>query len=206
MYLPTQFQLRDRERIESFLEAHGFATLISSVQGAPFASHLPLLFERGGGASGKLLGHMARANPQWQEFEQAQTVLAVFHGPHGYVSPSWYRAGGVPTWNYAVVHVYGRARLIEERATLRSVIERLTAFHEARRADPYQIDLPDDRYRDLLDQIVGFEIDIVRMEAKFKLSQNRSDADRQGVIAGLRSTGDPSDAALAGLMSSGLPD
>lgn len=206
MYLPAQFQERDTRRLEAFLETHGFATLVSSVQGAPFASHLPLLFERGANTSGKLLGHMARANPQWQEFEQAQTVLAVFHGPHAYVSPSWYRATGVPTWNYAVVHVYGRARLIEDQATLRSVIERLTAYYEAHNPDPWRIDLPDDRYRDLLDKIVGFEIDILRMEAKFKLSQNRSDADREGVIAGLRATGNPSDAALAGLMASGLPD
>lgn len=206
MYLPAQFQENDARRLEALLEANGFATLVSTVQGEPFASHLPLLFERGANASGKLLGHMARANPQWQGFGESQTVLAVFHGPHGYVSPSWYRAGGVPTWNYAVVHVYGRARLIEDRATLRSVIERLTAFHEARNPDPWQIDLPGDRHRDLLDKIVGFEIDIERMEAKFKLSQNRSDADRRGVIAGLRGTGSPSGTALAELMASSLSD
>jgi transcriptional regulator len=149
---------------------------------------------------------MARANPQWQGFGEAQPVLAIFHGPHAYVSPSWYRATGVPTWNYAVVHVYGRARPIEDQATLRSLIERLTALHEARNPSPWRNDLPDDRYHDLLGKIVGFEIDIERMEAKFKLSQNRSDADRQGVIAGLRGTGRSSDAVLAELMTSGLPD
>lgn len=206
MYLPAQFQERDTRRLKALLEANSFATLVSSVRGEPFASHLPLLYEATADAPGRLVGHMARANPQWQGFGEAQTVLAIFHGPHAYVSPAWYRATGVPTWNYAVVHVYGRARLIEDRTTLRCAIERLTAFHEARNPAPWRSDLPDERYRDLLDRIVGFEIEIARMEGKFKLSQNRSDADRRGVIAGLRDTGSPSDAALAELMASRLQD
>jgi transcriptional regulator len=104
MYIPTQFKEENFERLVTLIEDYSFGTLVSTHEGLPFVSHLPFLFEKDAATPGKLIGHMARANPQWQHLAQGQTVLAVFQGPHAYVSPTWYAAQGVPTWNYAVVH------------------------------------------------------------------------------------------------------
>jgi len=140
MYLPSQFRETDRDRIATLVRDYPLATLVTVDDGAPFVGHVPLLHDP---AAGLLLGHLARANPQWRHLAGGQAVLAVFHGPHAYVSPGWYGTPGVPTWNYAVVHARGRARLVEERAAALAILERLTAVHEAGRSHSWRM-APDD--------------------------------------------------------------
>lgn len=167
-------------------------------------SHLPLLLERHSGTHGKLIGHMARANPQWHDLAQGQKVLAVFQGPHAYVSPSWYATPGVPTWNYAVAHLYGIPRLIEDKALLESIVEKLTAVHEAKYPEPWQANFSGEKRIRLLGMIVGFEIEVTEIQGKFKLSQNRSGEDQQRVIEQLAHSSSSLDNEVSTLMISNL--
>lgn len=201
MYSPAQFNETDPERIAALLSDYPFGMLITTADGEPLVSHLPMHFEAGVTGSGKLLGHLARANPHCQQLAVNQQVLAVFQGPHAYVSPSWYASPGVPTWNYAVVHIHGKARLIEDESGLEALLVQLTAIHESHLPSPWQPDLSGDRRIKLLSMIVGFEIDITAIQAKFKLSQNRSDEDRQRVIRELSLSEDQTDNAVANLMA-----
>jgi transcriptional regulator len=198
MHQPAHFKQADAALIQAHIAEHPLATLFHSAGGQPTADHLPLLFDAGAGPAGVLRGHVARANPLWRE-GAGQTVLAVFHGPQGYVSPSWYpskaeTAKAVPTWNYTVVHARGVLRALDDKAWLRDFVDRLTRTHESARAHPWQIDdAPADYLDAMLQAIVGIEIEVVAIEAKWKLSQNRSAADRLGVVAGLN--GETSEAA-----------
>lgn len=201
MYLPEHFRETDPDRIAALIDAHPFGTLVTAPDGAPFVSHLPFLLERTPGSPGRLLGHMARANPQWEHLAADGKVLAVFQGPHAYVSPSWYASPGVPTWNYAAVHVRGKARLIEAEPELEALVTQLTRVHESRMPVPWKPDLAGERRAKLLGMIVGFEIEITDIQAKFKLSQNRPAEDRQRVIQALRESGSQVEAALVALMS-----
>jgi transcriptional regulator len=161
---------------------------------------VPLLLDPARASAGVLLGHMARANPHWRRLEAQPGVLAVFHGPHAYVSPSWYATHpSVPTWNYAVVHVHGNARLIHESRDLEPLVRRLVERHEQPRPQPWSMDLPADYQAGMLQGIVGFEIEITAITGKFKLSQNRPAADRERVAAALES-GAPGEQEVAGLM------
>jgi transcriptional regulator len=199
MYVPRHFAENDPETLAAFIDAHAFGTLVTSVSGAPFASHVPFLHDR---AAGLLHCHVARANPQWQHFAEAPEVLAIFTGPHAYVSPTWYVDAGVPTWNYAAVHVTGTARAAEDGEFTGRLVEALAAKHERGRANPW---VP--RYdRRQLAGIVGVEIRVRSIDGKWKLNQNRSDADRAGVVAQLTASGRDNDAALAALMiAAGAP-
>lgn len=193
MYIPASFRIDDREILLDFVDRHAFATVVSVLDGAPFASHIPLLLDR---SSNVLLGHMAKANPQWRHFESGDEILAIFSGPHAYVSPSWYVDGpAVPTWNFATVHVYGLPRLISPERTAEAV-DKLVRKYEDHREMPWPNVLPDDFRRRMLAAIVGFEIPIARIEGKFKLGQNRSAEDQAGMLQGLRGDG-PEAEALA---------
>lgn len=202
MYLPKPFREDDPARLHALIRGHGFATLISELDGEPFASHLPLLLDAGRGPRGTLLGHMARANPQWRSFEKGVSVLAIFHGPHCYVSPSWYaNAPAVPTWNYAAVHAYGRPRVLDDEEEVRALLGRLTETHESGFERPWLLDsVPDDMMRSLLEAIVAFEVPIERLEGKLKLSQNRPPEDRARVRARLADSGQEGERAVARLM------
>ncbi len=200
MYIPAHFGESRRERLLNLIRDHSFGLLVSVHDGVPFASHLPFLLDVSGYADARLLGHMARANPQWRSFESGNPVLVIFQGPHAYVSPSWYRSPGVPTWNYVAVHVYGGARVIDHAPSVRAVLERLTAEHESSRVQPWKADLSDTKLDLILAEIVGFEIRITEMQGKFKLSQNRPEQDRQQVIDQLRQRGSDCEVALAALM------
>lgn len=193
MYIPPHFRVDDRDALFDFIEGHGFATLVSTdATGVPFATHLPLLLDR---AAGVLLGHVAKGNPHWELFAGRES-LAIFHGPHAYVSPTWYATHpSVPTWNYAVVHVYGTPRLLTPERT-GEVVDRLTRKYEGSRPNPWTGELPADYRRGMLAGIVGFEMPVSRIEGKFKLGQNRSAADRAGTVAGLGVDG-PEAEALA---------
>lgn len=192
LYVPEVFAERDASALCALVEENGFATLISPDAVDPPVTHLPLLLERARGPSGVLLGHMARANPHWRHLERHPGVLAIFHGPHAYVSPAWYQVHpSVPTWNYAVVHVAGNARLIHDPAALEPLVRRLVEYHERTRPQPWRMDLPADYRTAMLRGIVGFEIEITAITGKFKLSQNRPAVDREHVCAALSAGASP---------------
>jgi transcriptional regulator len=197
MYIPTAFRADDRALLYDLIECHGFGTFVSILDGAMFASHLPILVDR---TRGVLLGHVAWANPHRRALDGSAEALLIFQGPHAYVSPSWYAtAPAVPTWNYAAVHVYGVPRLLDE-AGLLDLLDRLVSKFESGRERPWTMDLPPDYLRKMLQAIVGFEVPIARIEGKFKLNQNRSAEDRAGVIGALRA-GAPEEQALAEFMT-----
>jgi transcriptional regulator len=198
MYLPTAFAEPDDGRLLDFIEEHGFCTLVTVVEQAPFASHLPVLLDR---QRRVLLGHLARANPHWRGFDVGGEALVIFAGPHGYVSPSWYEtAPAVPTWNFSAVHVYGRPRAVLEEAWISDVVDRLSRKFEGSASPAWLEAMPADYRRRMLQGVVGVEVPISRIEGKFKLSQNRSAADRQGVIRHLEQRGDDDSLRLAALM------
>jgi len=200
LYVPKHFRQEDEAALVALIEENAFGTLVtSSPEGALHVSHIPFRVEREGGKL-RLLGHLARANPHWQALEPAREIVAVFQGPHAYVSPGWYQNHpAVPTWNYAVVHAHGRARLMDE-AELHALVHELSTQYEAGREKPWRMgDLPPDYVSSMLSAIVGFELTVERLEGKFKLSQNRP-ADRERVIAALDAEGEH---ALAALMRQG---
>jgi transcriptional regulator len=201
MYIPEHFKETSPECIAALIENYPFGTLVTAPDGTPFVSHLPFLFDSTVGLHGKLLGHMARANPQWHHLTAAREVLAVFQGPHAYVSPSWYGSPGVPTWNYAVAHLYGKPRLIESETELEALVERLTNVYESQMLNPWQLNLSSERRAKLLSMIVGFEIEITDVQGKFKLSQNRPAEDQKRVIEELSQSSNPLDVAVAKLMT-----
>jgi transcriptional regulator len=193
MYVPKHFGEDDAERLAMLIEENGFGVLVTVFAGRPFASHIPFIYDRGRNA---LLGHVARANPQWRHFPGGSEVMVLFQGPHAYISPSWYRSPGVPTWNYAVAHVYGSAQALEDPSRIKAIVERLTEKYEHDNKPPW-VATYDPR---MLNAIVGIEVAINEVQAKFKLSQNRSATDRAAVIAKLEASGSESSLALAKLM------
>lgn len=198
MYIPKHFEPADERLLWELVEQYSFGMLLSVVNGEPFVSHVPFLSDRGA----RLLHcHVARANPHWQHVASGARVLAIFAGPHGYVSPTWYAEGGVPTWNYAVVHAHGEVVCIDDLEHKRKHVETLAAQYEQGRANPW---VPDYDVR-RLEGIVGIELRVSRLEGKLKLSQNRSAADRAGVIAALEESGRSDDLALARLMNAAAP-
>ncbi len=212
MYVPSHFDLNDPAAAGRLIAGHPFGQLVTvNEAGAPFATHLPLLLEGAsaedrveGGAHGILVGHMARANPQWRHFAEGREVLCVFAGPHAYVSPSWYGPGpAVPTWNYVAVHAYGVPRIVDDAGAVRAMLERLVETFEAARPEPWSLDEAGAAVESMMRAIVAFEIPVTRFEAKAKMSQNRSAEDRAGVIRGLGAGGDadPDATAVAAWMT-----
>lgn len=200
MYLPRLFQEQDPERLFAFMRRHSFATLVTVKDGVPFATHLPFLVEPGSeGTQGRLLAHMARANPQWRAFSEDQDVLVIFQGPHAYVSPSWYvTEPNVPTWNYTVVHAYGRPRLIEEPEEALRILRASVDTYESGFEKPWSMD--GDYARKLLPGIAAFELRLSRVEGKFKLNQNRAPEDRRAVMERLERSEEPELRAVGALM------
>lgn len=187
MYVPPAFRVENDDRALALVDEYPFATLIATENGRPSVNHLPLLLLRDPAGKHRLIGHMAKKNPQWRLFEGGASAFAVFHGPHTYVTPTWYQEHDVPTWNYAVVHVAGRVRLVQDFKGLTQILGKLSARFESREKAPWRFYLPDDLNDEakLTGAIVGFEIEGLEIQAKFKLNQNRSEADQEGVRAGL---------------------
>ena len=202
VYLPPLFTETRTEVLIGHIERHEFGLLVSQGREGLIASQIPFLAERRDGRL-YLQGHLARANPQAADLDCGSEALAIFEGPHAYISPSWYQAGpAVPTWNYATVHAYGAARAIADPEWLRGVLRRLTERHEAREpAPPWQMqDLPDAYVQSMLNGIVGVEIAVSRLDGKFKLSQNRPATDRPRIIAALERREDANSREVARLM------
>lgn len=195
MYLPSMFEENNPERLHSLMHQYPFATWITLSPGGLLVNHIPFVLDTSRGEQGVLMGHVARANPVWREFSPTLPSVVVFQGPQAYVTPSWYagkEAHGkvVPTWNYAVVHVQGIPRVVEDRTAFLALLERLTAANEATFTAPWKItDAPADYIDKTMKAIVGIEIPIQSIEGKWKMSQNRDNADREGVIAGLQAQG-----------------
>jgi transcriptional regulator len=205
VYIPHEFQVADTVLLHDLIERFSFATLITTRDGLPVATHLPFLIRRDAGEHGTLVGHVARGNRQWRDFERGDEALVIFQGDHAYVSPSWYVTHpSVPTWNYLAVHAYGVPRLIEDGERIRAILRALVAKNEAGFDEPWSMDLPDDYLRKMIGGIVVFEIPLSRLEGKFKLSQNRPLVDRQRVIATLAASADPTQRALAATMQAVL--
>jgi transcriptional regulator len=201
VYLPPHFTETDPATLAAHIERYDFALLVTHGADGMIASQIPILGETRDGRL-YLQGHLARPNPQCAELDGTSEALAIFTGPHAYVSPSWYQAGpAVPTWNYASVHAYGPARRIDDAAWLDAFLRRLSARHEAREANPWRMDDEPRPYLDgMLKGIVGLEIAVTRCEGKFKLSQNRPAADRPRIIAALEAREDQDSHGVAQLM------
>ena len=202
MYVPSAFVPADQGVLRALMSDYGFATLVSSDADGLVASHVPVMYEADPAPNGRLVAHLARANPHAKALADAE-VLAIFQGPHGYISPAWYATHpSVPTWNYAAVHVYGRARLVTDPGALRGIVERLVEKYESGRPQPWStVGLPERYIHGMLNAIVGVEVEIARIEGKHKLSQNRDAEDRRRVIATLEASADPGDRSLAAYMS-----
>lgn len=198
LYVPSHFRVEDAAVLDAFIAGNAFGTLVSSGPGGLVVSHIPFIAERAADGALRLLGHVARANPHAKSLAGAEHVVAIFQGPHAYVSPTWYEHHpAVPTWNYAVVHAHGRATMMDE-AGLVSLLERLSSTYEAARPNPWRMgDAPPDFIEKLLGVIIGFSIAVERVDGKFKLSQNRPGNDALRVVEALESAGEE---GLANLM------
>lgn len=207
VYTPSHFSEPNLQRVHALIEAHSFGMLIvPRADGEVEIAHIPFLLDAdpaSGGPYGTLRAHVAKANPVGARLSAAARVIAVFTGPHAYVTPRWYEAPAtnVPTWNFTAVHAHGVARRIDGRDEVRRAVGDLAAKHEANIAEPWTIERADAGYiENLLKGIVAFSICIDRLEAKFKLSQNRPQADRVRVVRGLRERGGPDDSPVASII------
>jgi transcriptional regulator len=228
MYMPRHFTVSDMAEIESFVDAAQSANLVTFDGTRPVATLLPVIWDRPEraqdlargaagpaeeaepGSFGRLLGHVAIANPQWHTAAPGAEALAIVQGPQAYISPAWYEAKArhgrvVPTWNYETVHLTGRVTFHQDPEWLRALVTSLTSLHESGRQHPWAVtDAPPDYIDGQLRAIVGVELAITAIEAKQKLSQNRSELDREGVVAGLRAEEAAGAAAIADLMAAQL--
>src|SRR5665213_3683133 len=201
MYIPEAFRVVDDAAIDAFIQRYDFATIVSAAPAGLTVTHAPVIIRRE--ATGLVLaGHVARGNAHWQAMDGTADCLAIFHGPHSYVSPAWYaNSPAVPTWNYAVVHAHGKPRVRDDRSFIEAVVSDLTTRYESQRAEPWRLDDQPADFRDrMLAAVVGFEMPVLKIEAKFKLGQNRRPEDRAGTIAGLERDASPEGVALATFM------
>lgn len=208
MYLPKHFEETRPEVLHAFIRANPLATLVAHTSEGLIANHIPMEFAPAADSAGGVLrGHIARANPLWSICSMGVDVLSIFQGPDAYITPSWYptkqeSGKAVPTWAYAVTHVYGKVRFIHDPNWLRSLVSRLSDKQEASRPEPWAVsDAPVEYIERLLGAIVGIEIVVTRMQGKWKVDQNKPERDRVGAAEGLRTSGDGKAEQLAGLIA-----
>jgi transcriptional regulator len=197
MYIPKLYREDDREKILEFLRQNNFPALVTYDGGKPIATHLPVEVIEGEDGALTILGHMSRANPQWKSFGEGE-VLLIFQGAHAYISPRWYNHVNVPTWNYMMVHLYGKVRLVKGDE-LYSLLSRLVKKHEEQSS--YRLEnLPAEFVQKEMNGVVGLAVDVTRIEAGYKLSQNRSDEDHANIIRELEKRGDDDSEGIAKFM------
>src|ERR1700678_736092 len=191
MYLPKVFAVEDLARLQEFMDEFNFATLVTQRDGELTASHIPFVIDRSVEPYGVLRAHVAVRNPQLKDLESGSEALVIFQGPHTYVSPSWYaKPENVPTWNYTAVHAYGVPQILDQQG-MTALLKDLVAKHERPLDPPSDFDPKAGWIEKLLPEIRGFEIKIEKLQGKFKLNQNRTAADRAGVIEALSESDDP---------------
>jgi transcriptional regulator len=210
MYLPKHFEQQDLESLTSLLKTYPLGTLVTQHEGVLEANHIPFLIEGPLAAGGKLIGHVAKGNPVWKHDVSTQETLVIFQGPESYITPNWYPSKQVhhqvvPTYNYTVVHVYGQLSVTHDEAVKRRIVGDLTASMEKMRDSTWQVsDAPAEYIEKMLNAIVGIELTITRIQAKWKVSQNRDAADREGVAHGLSGPGSTErDHRMRGVVLSG---
>ena len=212
MYLPAHFNETRPEVMHALMRAHPLCTLVTQCGSGLAANHVPVQTLDEPKPLGCIRGHIARANPLWRDYQPETQALAIFQGPQVYISPSFYPSKAttgevVPTWNYAVVHASGTVRFIQDAGWLRDFVAGLTATHEAPRTQPWKIDDAPAPYIDkMLSLIVGFEFSIATLSGKWKVSQNRSQADQQGVIRNLQNADDADSRELAATLAALAPE
>jgi transcriptional regulator len=197
MYIPAGFRVDDPGVLHTFMRQHSFATLVTAGE-EPFVTRVPLLVDAAGGPYGALIGHFARPNPHWQLDHARLASVAMFDGPHAYISPSWYASGApaVPTWNYTAVHAWGKLSLLSDADDVAVVLERMVEVFEPPTSH-WKNTLPRDVMDNLIASVVAFRMPIERMEGKFKLGQNRTTADQLGTIKALEASGQLESMSLA---------
>lgn len=206
MYIPAHFEETQIEILHQLIRNHPLGTLVTLSSDGLNANHIPLELDLEPTPFGTLRGHVARANPVWRDFNQDVEALVIFQGANSHITPSWYATKKetgkvVPTWNYAVVHAYGSLKIIDDTAWLRGLVERLTTQHEAAKAAPWKVsDAPENYIEPLLRAIVGIEILITKISGKWKVSQNQPQANRTGVIEGLREIADDNASVMAAMI------
>jgi transcriptional regulator len=206
MYIPRANEEKRLSVMRALMVAHPFATLVTLGASGLFASHIPMFLVDDGSEFGVLQGHLARANGQWRDFVPSVDALAIFAGHQHYITPNWYpgtyeHGKEVPTWNYAVVHAYGPLKVIEDEHWLLTFLNRLTDIHEAASPVPWKVsDAPEDFIRRQMHGIVGLEMPVQRLEGKWKVSQNRTESEQKGVIAGLEKLNTPESLAMKALV------
>jgi len=208
MYIPKHFDEPSVDVMHELIRTRPLSTLVTFSSDGLNANHIPLLISADSPPLGTLRGHVARSNPVWCDFVKDVEVLAVFHGPNAYITPSWYPTKAetgkvVPTWNYAVVHAYGVLRVVDDASWLRPHLEALTAHNESAFSKPWRLsDAPHDFTEKLISAVVGIEIVITRLSGKWKVSQNQPRQNQAGVIDGLRASGRPESLEMATLVES----
>jgi len=206
MYIPRHNEEKRVPVMHALVTSHPLGTLVTLGSSGLFASHIPMVLENDGSEFGVLRGHISRANTQWRDFVPTVDALAIFSGHQHYITPNWYpgtREHGkeVPTWNYVVVHAYGPLKVIQDERWLLTNVEKLTSIHEAASPVPWKVsDAPQDFIRSQLRGIVGLELPIRRLEGKWKVSQNRTEEEREGVVEGLGKLGTPESLAMKDLV------
>jgi transcriptional regulator len=205
MYVPPLFAVKDVAQLQDFMDEFNFATVVTHRDGELTASHIPFWLDRGVEPYGVLRAHVAIGNPQLKDFQAGSQALVIFQGPHSYVSPSWYvKPENVPTWNYTVVHASGVPKILDQPAML-ALLKDLVAKHEKPFERPWDFDPDATWIQKQLPQIAGFEIQIEKLQGKFKLNQNRTAEDRAGVIQTLSASEDPMQRAVGSLMAEREP-
>lgn len=205
MYTPAAFKLDDVPRLHALMRRYPFAPLLTAHAGGIAVTHLPFMVDPTRGRYGTLIAHMARANEHWKLFDGRREALVIFIGAHAYISPSWYQSPvTVPTWNYAVVHAHGWPVIVSDKVRVRAILEQLVAIHEAYVHPHWSTAQAGDYIDDQIQYIVAFEIEIERLEGKFKFNQNRSRADQEGVVRALSQADDPLKREVAELVAENL--
>ena len=206
MYIPAHFREPDERSAKEFIRNNGFGIFVTADGNIPTATHVPMELKETPEGASYLQFHISYGNGQWRNISPGRPAMAIFHGPHAHVSSSWYEEVNVPTWNYITAHVYGHARIISDNAEVHQILKSLVDKHEESEKQPFTIEsLPEERLSRLMKGIVAIRMDIDRIEASFKLSQNRTERDRRAIIAELSKRESEGDREIARVMSERCP-